>query len=52
MGGIIFMISTIITMAIIVRNPSDEAMIALYAFIAFGLIGAIDDALKIIHKKN
>jgi len=52
MGGIIFMISTIITMLIIVRHTSDEAMIALYCFIAFGLIGLIDDFLKITRKKN
>ncbi|MGV8984390.1 MAG: phospho-N-acetylmuramoyl-pentapeptide-transferase, partial [Clostridium sp.] len=52
MGGIIFMTSTIITMLIIVRHTSDESMIALYCFIAFGLIGLIDDVLKIKHKKN
>ncbi|MBU3111818.1 phospho-N-acetylmuramoyl-pentapeptide-transferase [Clostridium lacusfryxellense] len=52
MGGIIFMISTVITMLIIVRHTSDEAMIALYCFIAFGIIGLIDDILKITHKKN
>jgi len=52
MGGIIFMISTIITMLIIVRHTSDEAMIAVYCFIAFGLIGLIDDLLKITRKQN
>lgn len=52
MGGIIFMISTIITMFIIVRHTNDEAMIAVYCFIAFGLIGLIDDLLKIRHKQN
>lgn len=52
MGGIIFMISTIITMLIIVRHTSDESMIALYCFIAFGIIGLIDDLLKIAHKQN
>jgi phospho-N-acetylmuramoyl-pentapeptide-transferase len=52
MGGLIFIVSSIITMAILIRKPSDEAMIALYAFIAFGIIGAFDDGLKIIHKKN
>jgi phospho-N-acetylmuramoyl-pentapeptide-transferase len=52
MGGIIFMVSTIITMLIIVRHTSDEAMIALYCFIAFGVIGLIDDLLKITRKKN
>lgn len=52
MGGIIFILATFITMAVIVRKPSDEAMIALYAFIGFGIIGAIDDTLKIVRKKN
>jgi len=52
MGGIIFMTSTIITMLLIVRHANDEAMIALYCFIAFGLIGLIDDVLKIKRKKN
>ncbi|MFL0195519.1 phospho-N-acetylmuramoyl-pentapeptide-transferase [Clostridium sp. WILCCON 0269] len=52
MGGIIFILAAFITMAIIVRKPSDEAMIALYAFIGFGTIGAIDDVLKIVRRKN
>lgn len=52
MGGIIFILSTFITMAIIVRKPSDEAMVVLYSFVAFGAIGAIDDFLKIYHKNN
>lgn len=52
LGGIIFILSSIITMLILRVKPSDEAMIALYAFIAFGLIGFMDDMLKIIHKKN
>ncbi|MCB2308080.1 phospho-N-acetylmuramoyl-pentapeptide-transferase [Clostridium estertheticum] len=52
MGGIIFMVSTIITMLLIVRHTNNEVMIALYCFIAFGLIGLIDDFLKITHKDN
>ncbi|WP_125152216.1 phospho-N-acetylmuramoyl-pentapeptide-transferase [Clostridium rectalis] len=52
MGGIIFIISALISMVILVKKPSDEAMFALYAFIAFGFIGFIDDFLKIVHKKN
>lgn len=52
MGGCIFIFSAIITMFIIVRNPSDEAMIALYSFIAFGVIGALDDGLKILRRNN
>lgn len=52
MGGIIFIVSSFITMAIMIRKPGDESMVALYAFIAFGAIGALDDGLKIIRKKN
>ncbi|AKN33984.1 phospho-N-acetylmuramoyl-pentapeptide-transferase [Clostridium carboxidivorans P7] len=52
MGGIIFILSSFITMALVVKKPGDEAMIALYAFVAFGVIGALDDGLKIIQKKN
>lgn len=52
MGGIIFIVASMIAMVFMVKNPSDEAMIALYAFIAFGFIGFLDDLLKIIRKKN
>ena len=52
MGGILFILATFITMAIIVKKPSDEAMVALYAFAAFGVIGGIDDILKILRKQN
>jgi phospho-N-acetylmuramoyl-pentapeptide-transferase len=52
MGGVIFIVSTLIVTAIIVKNPGDEAMVALYALLAFGIIGAMDDVLKILRKKN
>ena len=52
MGGIIFIIATCITMILMLRNPHDEAMLALYALLAFGAIGFLDDGLKIIKKKN
>lgn len=52
MGGFIFIFSAVITLSIVIRKPSDEVMIALYAFIAFGAIGLIDDFLKIVRKKN
>lgn len=52
MGGVIFIVASIITMVIIVKKPGDEAMVSLYAFVAFGLIGFIDDMLKIKHKQN
>ncbi|WP_040211927.1 phospho-N-acetylmuramoyl-pentapeptide-transferase [Clostridium polynesiense] len=52
MGGIIFISATFIAMLIMIRKPSDEAMVALYSFVAFGIVGFLDDILKIIRKKN
>lgn len=52
MGGVIFIISTIITVFIILKKPGSETILALFAFICFGLIGLLDDLLKIINKKN
>jgi len=52
MGGVIFIVSSLLVTAAAVKNPGDEAMIALYALVAFGVIGAMDDSLKIIRKKN
>lgn len=52
MGGIIFIVAAVITMFIIVKNPGDESMVALYSLVAFGVIGAVDDGLKIHRKRN
>lgn len=52
MGGIIFILATVITMVIILRDVKPEAMIALISLVGFGIIGVIDDSLKIIHKHN
>lgn len=52
MGGIIFILSSAVVTAVMVANPSDEAMIALYSLLLFGAIGALDDGLKILRKKN
>ncbi|WP_252254547.1 phospho-N-acetylmuramoyl-pentapeptide-transferase [Clostridium sp. ZBS12] len=52
MGGLIFFISVSVTMLIIGYKPTDEGMIILYSLIAFGIIGFLDDILKIIHKDN
>lgn len=51
-GGLIFIISTLIVMLIMRFNPTDEAMIALYSLLAFGFIGFLDDILKILKKEN
>lgn len=52
MGGIIFIVSTIITMFFVVREFNNEIIIVLFAFIFFGVIGALDDGLKIYKKNN
>lgn len=50
-GGIIFIFSVIITMLIFKKQFNKETIFVVYAFLAFGFIGFIDDALKKIHKK-
>lgn len=52
MGGIIFIISSIITVFIILKNPNFETKLVMFAFVGFGVIGLIDDLLKILHKEN
>ncbi|ADL51497.1 phospho-N-acetylmuramoyl-pentapeptide-transferase [Clostridium cellulovorans] len=52
MGGVIFILATILAMAIRVRSINDTTLIVLFAFVAFGFIGLLDDMLKIIKKKN
>lgn len=51
-GGLIFIISTVIVIMIMRFSFSDEAMIALYSLVAFGFIGFLDDILKILKKDN
>lgn len=52
MGGIIFMISIIVVMVAMRYKLSEEGMVVLYAMLAFGLIGFLDDMLKIVKKHN
>lgn len=56
MGGLIFIISTtIITIfysLIVVKSFINNAIFALLIFLSFGIIGFLDDYLKIIRKKN
>ncbi|GFP76738.1 phospho-N-acetylmuramoyl-pentapeptide-transferase [Clostridium fungisolvens] len=51
-GGIIFILATLITMLVMIPSFTDESMVVLYAFIAFGFVGFLDDLLKIIHRNN
>lgn len=51
-GGLIFLISIVIVMLVMRDKFNGEGMIVLYGTLAFGLIGFLDDLLKIIHKDN
>ncbi|SFU28428.1 Phospho-N-acetylmuramoyl-pentapeptide-transferase [Clostridium sp. DSM 8431] len=51
-GGLIFLASICIVMVCMRYSLTDKAMVVLYATLAFGLIGFLDDLLKIIHKEN
>ena len=51
-GGLIFIVSSLIVMLVMRYGPTEEGMIALYSLIAFGFIGFLDDILKIIKKDN
>ncbi|MBE6070747.1 MAG: phospho-N-acetylmuramoyl-pentapeptide-transferase [Clostridium butyricum] len=52
MGGIIFFLSTALTIVISRYKVNSQEMIMLYSLLAFGFIGFLDDMLKIIHKDN
>ena len=51
-GGFIFIFATLITMSMSKKNFDKNTMLAMYSLLAFGLVGFIDDSLKIIHSKN
>lgn len=51
-GGLIFITSTTIATFIMIRDIKDEAFVALFAFIAFGFIGFLDDIIKIVKRNN
>ncbi|MDS0527302.1 phospho-N-acetylmuramoyl-pentapeptide-transferase [Clostridium sp. SHJSY1] len=51
-GGLIFIGSIAIVMIFMGYDVRDKAMVVLYGTLAFGLIGFLDDLLKIIHKDN
>jgi len=52
MWGIIFFLSTALTIVISRYKVNSQEMIMLYSLLAFGFIGFLDDMLKIIHKDN
>ena len=56
MGGLIFLITTIITVIILLITGklalSENLFILMYVFIAYGMLGFIDDYLIIVRKSN
>ncbi|MEG2353552.1 MAG: phospho-N-acetylmuramoyl-pentapeptide-transferase [Clostridium sp.] len=52
MGGIIFITATIITFVLVEGKPNSEAMVLLGSLVGFGIIGFLDDILKIVKKQN
>lgn len=51
MGGLIFILSTLLTLIIIPNTITTNYIIVIFVFISYSLIGFIDDYL-IISKKN
>lgn len=52
MGGIIFIASTIITVLVVSPEITGGVIVAIITTLGFGLIGLLDDTLKIKRKKN
>lgn len=51
MGGIIFIIAAAVS-CIIMLNHSFKGMMLLYLSVAFGIIGFVDDYIKVVKKRN
>jgi phospho-N-acetylmuramoyl-pentapeptide-transferase len=52
MGGIMFIITIIITTIVVSPKITGATIVALITTVGYGLIGFLDDALKIKRKKN
>jgi len=52
MGGIIFIIGIVVTSILFIGFESKLSLVCLGVFLSFGLVGFIDDFLKIKHKQN
>ncbi len=52
MGGIIFLFGIIITSFIFIQGQAKLAVVSLGVLLSFGLVGFLDDFLKIKHKQN
>ncbi|MBE5745943.1 MAG: phospho-N-acetylmuramoyl-pentapeptide-transferase [Clostridiales bacterium] len=52
MGGIIFLVGIIVTSILFLTSQNQLAVMCLGVFLSFGLVGFLDDFLKIKHKHN
>ena len=52
MGGVIFLFSCAVTCPIFWKGKNELAIVALVATLVYGGIGALDDGIKIIMKRN
>lgn len=52
MGGVIFLLAIVLSFVIFARDNSRLGYVALSVTVAYGLIGFLDDFLKIKHKQN
>lgn len=52
MGGVMFIIALFITSIIVFRNMTGALIVALVTTVGYGVIGLLDDGLKIIRKQN
>ena len=52
MGGVIFLVTTLITCLIFWKGHHELSLVALVVIIVYGGIGALDDGIKIILKRN
>lgn len=52
MGGLIFILGIILTSSLFLKGQAKLSLVTLGVFFSFGLVGFLDDYLKIKHKQN
>lgn len=52
LGGSIFILAALFSVALCAKNIDSQLKFVIYSFVSFGVVGFIDDVLKICHKEN
>lgn len=52
MGGVIFLLACAVSTVIFWKGEKDLALVALLVTLSYGLVGGLDDAIKVIFKRN